>query len=362
MPLILIIDDEMYQRTLIRETLANDESLTFAEAENGRRALEIAPQLRPDVIILDVMMPVVNGFQVCKVLKNDPTLRAVPVILVTALGSVEDKVAGLDSGADDFVNKPFEETELQARVRSALRIKLLHDQLQQTLQMHENLVRMMMHDMGNLVAVVRSGLGLYLREPDATPESLKYVKSAYDDNILLGNMLNDALDVGSMENRKLHVELEETDLVDLLQNIVASFEAAALDGEVHLNMEVEPNLDPAASVDRMLIRRIVGNLLTNALKYAPEKTTITVCVESGANSNWLALSVNDQGSGISPDELATIFNKYEQAQRYVDHRGRSGRGLGLAFSKMAVEAHNGKISVHSTLGEGTAFKVEIPRR
>ena len=218
-----------------------------------------------------------------------------------------------------------------------------------------------MHDMGNQVAVIRSGLGLFLRDPNATPESLKYVKSAYDDNILLGNMLNDALDVGSFESRKMRAELEKTDVVDLMQNMVASFEAAALEGEVQLTMEVQPDLDPAASVDRMLIRRVVGNLLTNALKYAPENTTITVCLESGADPDWLTLSVHDQGSGMSSEEQKTIFNKYEQAQRYVDHRGRSGRGLGLTFSKMAVEAHEGKITVDSKLGEGTVFKVEIPR-
>lgn len=361
MPLVLIVDDEMYQRTLIRETLASDESLTFVEAENGRHALQIAPEIRPDVVILDVMMPIVNGFQVCQMLKSDPLLRPVPIILVTAKGSPEDKVTGLDAGADDFIGKPFDETELQARVRSALRIKSLHDELQRTLRLHENLVRMVMHDMGNLIAVVRSALGLYLREPDITPESLKYVRSAYEDNILLGNMINDTLDVDSLEAHKMTLNCQTTDMVDLLQNMVDSFEAAALENEVRLVLEVQPDLDPSAYVDKLLIRRVIGNLLTNALKYAPENTTITVCAEASPEPDWLTLSVRDEGPGISPDDLATLFNKYEQAKRYVDHRGRTGRGLGLTFSKMAVEAHHGTISVNSTLGEGTTFLVELPR-
>src|SRR5258708_21782109 len=160
MALILIVDDERYQRALIRETLATDTSLTFAEAEDGREALELAPTIRPDVVILDVMMPVLDGFYVCRTLKANPLLRTVPVILVTALGQTQDKVAGLDSGAADFVNKPFEESELQARERSALRVKSLHDQRQHVSQMRDNLVKMIMHDMGNTAYVLGCALTL----------------------------------------------------------------------------------------------------------------------------------------------------------------------------------------------------------
>src|SRR3954447_24581447 len=127
MPHILIVDDEPYQRMLIRETLAIEPSFTFNEAEDGMMALEEVQRRSPDVIILDVMMPKMDGFQVCARLKSNPKFRSTPIILVTALGQLQDKVKGLDSGADDFVNKPFEESELQARVRSALRMKMMHD-------------------------------------------------------------------------------------------------------------------------------------------------------------------------------------------------------------------------------------------
>ena len=119
---ILIVDDEEYQRLLIRDTLASEPVYEFAEAENGTQALEILQEQPVDLVLLDVMMPKLDGFEVCRILKADPKLRPTQVILVTALGQVEHKVRGLDSGADDFLNKPFEEAELQARVRSALRL------------------------------------------------------------------------------------------------------------------------------------------------------------------------------------------------------------------------------------------------
>lgn len=120
MPHILIVDDEPFQRMLIQETLSNNPQYTFSEAEDGVQAVARARHERPDLVLLDVMMPHMNGFQVCRALKTDPELRTIPIILVTALDKIEDRVNGLDAGADDFVNKPFEEEELQTRVRDIL--------------------------------------------------------------------------------------------------------------------------------------------------------------------------------------------------------------------------------------------------
>jgi DNA-binding response OmpR family regulator len=121
MPRVLIVDDELPQRVLVRETLASDPRFTFDEAADGMQALRQARGTRPDLIILDVMMPQMDGFQVCRILKSDPTLRDVPVILLTALGHVEDRATARDLGVYAFINKPFDETELHSKVRSALR-------------------------------------------------------------------------------------------------------------------------------------------------------------------------------------------------------------------------------------------------
>src|SRR5512141_674947 len=213
MPHVLIVDDEPFQRMLIRETLASDTSLTFTEAGDGAQALELAHHTpHPDLVLLDVMMPQIDGFEVCRRLKADSVLRPIPVILVTALGQLPDKVNGLDAGADDFVNKPFEEGELQARVRSALRIKAMYDELQEVLRMRDTLVRMVMHDMGNLATVIRSALSLYERLPVGSPDAQQLVRDAHEATLSLADMINDALDVSSSETHKMPVHRKSTNL------------------------------------------------------------------------------------------------------------------------------------------------------
>jgi two-component system sensor histidine kinase/response regulator len=359
MPLVLIVDDEMYQRTLIRETLAADISLNFVEAENGRVGLEQAQLVNPDVILLDVMMPIMDGFEVCKRLKADPVLRPVPVILVTAMGRIQDKVTGLDSGADDFVNKPFEENELQARVRSALRVKQMHDQLSEMSRLRDSLVRMIMHDMGNMVGVLSSALTLYERMPPDSIEAAQFVRDAYEANLMLGDMIDDAIDIGSLEAQKMPIRREAVNVVDVLRSLLERFHGAAVISGVNLELQVDTDCQQVAEVDKGLLRRVVGNLVTNALKYAPQNSTILVCYGPAGEQAFM-LSISDEGPGISPEEQVIIFDKYAQAKRYNAHQQRPGRGLGLTFSKMAVEAHNGTIAVYSTPGKGTTFTVEIP--
>jgi two-component system, sensor histidine kinase and response regulator len=361
MPHILIVDDEPYQRMLIRETLSIEPSFTFTEATDGVDALEKIQRICPDVIILDVMMPKMDGFQVCATLKADPQYRTVPIILVTALGQLQDKVKGLDSGADDFVNKPFEESELQARVRSALRIKSMQDELQELMKLRDDLVRMIMHDMGNLVAVVNSALALHQRMPPESEQAAQFVRDAYEANISLVDMISDALDVSSTEHRDMPIRRETVDLVALTKTLLDFFRGAAMESSVDIHLDVEPDFEPVASVDGNLIRRVIGNLITNALKHAPNSSHIYINLGSNGSPEKVIIAVKDEGPGIPPEDLPIIFNKYKMAQSYADRRERVGRGLGLTFSKLAVEAHHGAINVDSVLGEGTTFTVELPR-
>jgi two-component system, sensor histidine kinase and response regulator len=361
MPHILIVDDEPYQRMLIRETLAGDPSFTFREADDGVQALQEVKRQRPDVILLDVMMPKMGGFEVCQTLKADSAYQAIPIILVTALGQLQDKITGLDSGADDFVNKPFEESELQARVRSALRIKAMHDQLQNLLHLRDDLVRMIMHDMGNMVAVISSALSLYQRVPPDSEQAIQFAQDAYEANLSLADMISDALDVSSIETQKMPIHREQTDLVALTRALLESFRGAAMETDVKLDLQIENGFDPFANVDPSLIRRVIGNLVTNALKHAPASSHIAINLGQNSSHETVCLSVTDQGPGISPEEQTLIFNKYEMARLYADRRERPGRGLGLTFSKLAVEAHRGTISVQSTVGEGATFTVDLPR-
>jgi len=361
MPMILIVDDEPYQRILIRETLSTDPDLVFYEADNGADALRMARRFPPDLILLDVMMPSMDGFEVCRIIKADPTMRSIPVILVTALGQLQDKVTGLDSGADDFINKPYEEGELQARVRSALRMKSLYDQLQNLLLMRDHLVRMIMHDMGNMVTIIDSALSMSQRSEPEIFDASPYLRDAYEANLSLSDLINDALDVSSMETHGLRLNREATDLAALSRSILDLFRATASISGVALELTVEQGLDPVANVDPALMRRVIANLISNAIKHAPEESTVSIQLSRDTKPDVVQIAVHDQGEGISVADQNLIFDKYRTVQLFTQRQQRPGRGLGLTFSKMAVEAHNGTISVDSQLGQGATFTVKLPR-
>ena len=177
---------------------------------------------------------------------------------------------------------------------------------------------------------------------------------------MLGDLIDDALDIGSLEAQKMPIRPEKTDLVELLKPLVERFHGPALVNEVTIDVQIDPGIDTTVFVDKGLLRRVIGNLLTNALKYAPPKSTILVCFGAAQNQRVFIFSISDEGPGIPPEEQSMIFDKYAQAKRYAARQERPGRGLGLTFSKMAIEAHNGTISVHSTPGKGTTFTVAIP--
>jgi two-component system sensor histidine kinase/response regulator len=355
---ILIVDDEEYQRLLIRDTLASEPVYEFVEAENGTQALEILQEQPVDLVLLDVMMPKLDGFEVCRILKADPKLRPTQVILVTALGQVEHKVRGLDSGADDFLNKPFEEAELQARVRSALRVKEAHDQLQHLLKLRNDLVQMIMHDMGTQITVVQAMLEMYDWVEPASPQAIECVRSAYSASLQLNEMIGAALDVGRLEDGRLPLRREHTDSIALVGSSLDFFRNMAQESNVTLDLQLGSETIPPIYIDATLIRRVVSNLLMNALKHVPENSTITTHL--WVDKHTLLLSVTDQGTGIAPEDLPFIFDKYRQAEKYKDRRERPGRGLGLAFCKLAVEAHNGEIYVASVPDEGATFTISLP--
>jgi signal transduction histidine kinase len=306
------------------------------------------------------MMPSMDGFEVCRIIKADPTMRGIPVILVTALGQLQDKVTGLDSGADDFINKPYEEGELQARVRSALRMKSLYDQLQNLLLMRDHLVRMIMHDMGNMVTIIDSALSMSQRSEPEMFDSSPYLRDAYEANQSLSDLINDALDVSSMETHGLRINREETDLAALSRSILDLFRATASISSVALELTVEQGLDTIANVDPALLRRVIANMISNAIKHAPEESTVRVQLSRDTKPNVLQISVHDQGPGISVQDQNLIFDKYRTVQLFTQRQQRPGRGLGLTFSKMAVEAHNGTITVDSEPGQGATFTVKLP--
>ncbi|RME74524.1 MAG: sensor histidine kinase [Chloroflexi bacterium] len=353
---ILIVDDEQIARDVLEGHL-HREGYMLVFATKGHEAFEYLEQVPPDLVLLDVMMPDIDGFEVCRRIKNDPRWRHIPVIMVTALGSKEDLVRGFDAGADDFLNKPVDAVELRARVRSMLRIKRQYDELQEALRLREDMAKMIVHDMRTpLTSII--GFSELMQMLDDLPEAAcDYLERITEQAYRLEAFLNDMLLLAKMEAGQ---PLLHPSVVDPVQIIIAAIKAQKIVAESR-RISLETDLPPGGrmvTLDANLFRRVVENLLSNAIKFSPPEGRVTVRLRyTDGGPYQLCLQVLDEGPGVPPDKREEIFDKY----RIVDfqRRGVLQVGLGLAFCKMVVDAHQGRIYVEDNQPSGSIFTVEL---
>lgn len=353
---ILIVDDELSIRKQL-ESMLMTENYDIRLVANGKELLEKLSEISPDLIILDVMMPEIDGFEVCRRVKAQNQFHHIPIILITSLNGKKVLVDGLEAGADDFLQKPVNKLELRARTRSMLRIKRQYDELQATLKIREELSNMIVHDMSSPIVSVLLHATL-LEEKITDPYLLKeisMIKMAAD---RLDSFVNDMLMMAKMEQSKLRLNPSLTDVNELALNAEQHFSIIAQSRGIKLTLEL-PDPPLQMSLDSNLFRRVVANLLANALQYSPSGTTVTLRLETKykGNQSHLYMEVIDEGSGIPEQHRTRVFEKFEVVD--LKRKGIPQIGLGLTFCKMAVDAHGGKIFVKSNLPQGSIFVVEI---
>ena len=362
-PTILLIDDEPSLLAGLKFRLEAD-GYRVATAPDGEAALAALENVSPDLIISDIMMPGIDGFEVCQRVKGDARWRHVPLILLTALDGRDVLVRGLDCGADDFLRKPVEALELRARVRSMLRIKTQFDELEAALRLREDLAHMVVHDMRSpLTAIIGFSQLLQIRSLSAS-ESLGYVDTIHRQAQRLNSFMNDLLMLAKMEQGQAILSCSAVDINPLVQQVEKNHSVIAQSRDIDLVVEL-PEESREVSLDANLFERMVDNLLSNALKYSPPKSTVILRVEFPTSKTGGAqpagpsvrISVLDQGSGIPEEHRSRIFDKYEIVA--MKRGGTPSVGLGLAFCKMVVEAHGGRILVGANEPTGTVFTVEI---
>ncbi|MGI0487404.1 hybrid sensor histidine kinase/response regulator [Pantanalinema rosaneae CENA516] len=351
-PSILVIDDEPNNFDVIEMLLLRD-GYNLDYATSGLEALKYLDAYLPSVILLDVMMPDINGIELCQQIKAHPVWQPIPVIMVTALNSKEDLARCLDAGADDFVSKPVNGTELRARVRSMLRIKQQHDALQATLQLREDMSNMIVHDLRNpLSSILLAGTVLQLMHlPEKPQRKLDQIMVAGQQ---LQSLIDSLLVIAKLEAGKLLLHRTEVDLCEIGTAALFDFEAIAAQKRIQLNSQL-PEPGESVWVDASLLRRVLDNLLSNAIKFSPCGSQVRLQIDYLAEGH-AKIQVADSGSGISPELRQCIFEKYEVGRFLQDV---SQTGLGLAFCKMAITAHDGSITVTENQPNGSIFTVEI---
>ena len=358
-PLVLVVDDEPKNVELLTDLLESRD-YRVCSATDGDQGLRLARERSPDVVLLDVMMPGLNGFDVCRHLKGEQKTAMIPVLLVTALNARQDRLAGMGAGANDFVTKPIDSGDLILRVRNAAASKRLHDRVATQLrELHDletardTLTHMIVHDLRSPLTGLMAYLDLLRTVANGNTEVVEYASEAQAIASRLTEMIGQVLDVSRLESRQMPLALQETDLVSLLSAAVASL-GPPPEG-IRVTYETPPP-PIRLTCDPDLITRVVANLVGNAYKFTPPGGQVRVGLVLEADR--VRLTVTDEGPGIPPEFRGLIFEKFGQAPMRKAGGLRSS-GLGLTFCKLAVEAHKGKIGMEASENGGARFWVEL---
>lgn len=355
---ICITDDDPVSQEILGELLEVEEYEIFF-AQNGFDLLAHLDQWSPDVILLDVMMPGLDGYAVCQRLKANERWRHIPIILITALNEREELIRGLNAGADEFLPKPVGGSELRARVRSMLRIKRQYDELQKTLELREELANMVVHDMKVPLSLAMLYSELMIRRDTLADTDLQAIHTIRAQILQLDSLINDVLVAAKMEQGALLLNPSPVSLHGFLLPILDTYQPLAQATGIKLQLELPPSL-PSPALDVNLFKRVIDNLLSNALKYSPPQSTVTVRVQAQSkpdSEKSIMIQVIDEGLGIPQEHHEDIFDKYKIVA--LRQQGIAQIGLGLAFCKLVVTAHGGKIYVSNNKPTGAIFTIEV---
>ncbi len=369
-PDVLIVDDTPANLQVLAGML-KDQGFRVRPVPGGKLALRAARSEPPDLILLDIMMPEMDGYDVCAELKRDPALSDVPVIFISALTDTVDKVKAFGAGGVDYITKPFQFEEVQARVGVHLRLRGLQLELQsrnRQLQesynrqrdleaMRDSLTHMIVHDLRTPLTSIISGLETVIAGGDLDELQGEMLDMALQGGNMLLSMINDLLDVHKMESGVLELERAALDPAQLARACAGQVENLAREKGLELLLEVEEQVPPVAA-DEEKLRRSLVNLLGNSIKFT-NRGSVKLTIHHDPDHGAVRFSVVDTGEGIPQDAFERIFDKFGQVQTRQAGRKMS-TGLGLTFVKMVAEAHGGTVGVESELGAGSVFTLDIP--
>ncbi|MEH1949565.1 MAG: hybrid sensor histidine kinase/response regulator [Nostoc sp.] len=368
---ILVVDDSPDNVFLIK-TILEEEGYTVSTAENGISALAELKASPCDLVLLDLMMPGMDGYEVTKHIRGEMKLpQYIPILLITA-HDTPNVAHGLDLGADDFIRKPVTVDELLARVRSLLRLKHSMDERDEIARQREDFVSRLTHDLRTPLVAADRMLMLFQQGALGTlsTQMQEVIAIMARSNINLLSMVNTLLEVYRFEAGRKSLAFQPVNLGQLLEEVTGELSPLAQDKALSLSVDFTEESNTVMG-DRLELHRLFTNLIGNAIKFTDsgsvtirftsqrqfDKSNQSQFSERSNSVDYIRIEIADTGPGIPPEEQATIFERFRQGS----HKS-SGSGLGLYLARRIVEAHQGIILLNSELGKGSVFIVFLPTK
>lgn len=364
-PVLLVVDDTDDNLDLLEFALKN-KPMKILRAQSGSECLKIAKEKTPDIILLDIQMPEMDGFKTLRKLRENPVTSSIPVVILTAQHKDPKSIEkGFRLGADEYLTKPIEIDELLVRIRMLLRMKQLKDELDQT---KLNFMAMLIHDLRSpLVGITNVVELLKDLEPGTTlrNEHFEMFRSAELSLQQMLTLINNFLDLSRYNSDNVSLHQEPVPLHMLVERALQTVEFQFRQKQIEIKHNIDRNL-PEAYIDAQKTLQVFMNLLHNSFKFTDHGGMVTIKAElcestngAGRNGSYIGVSITDSGMGIDTEDINKLFNPYRQA-RSAQSIAEKGTGLGLSICKLIVEAQGGSISVTSDPGKQTTFFFTIP--
>ncbi len=369
-PLVLVIDDVAQNLQVLNASLA-EHGYRVAAAKSGEQAFKALERIQPDLILLDIMMPDMDGYEVCERLKSNRRTKNIPVIFLTAKSESTDLIKGFESGGVDYIIKPFQTPELIARVKTHTELKRNRDLiLEYSLQIKDRATELerlndeknqflgiASHDLKNPLGNILTLSQLMKSMPDPDPKQLDEFMAIIERSAKkMLSIIENLLDVNRIESGELKVKKDTIELREALTQVKDSFLKAAEKKAITVHFSV-PESPVECRTDPMLLSQILDNLVSNAIKYSPKEKQVWITLEQTAEA--ALIHIKDEGPGFSEMDQAKLYQKFARLTAQPTG-GESSTGLGLSIVKKLVEAVDGDIALESEVNQGSTFILTLP--
>lgn len=361
---ILIVDDNVVNLQVIGQFLKSHSYKIFV-VTSAHKALELLDKTKPDLIILDILMPEVDGYELADIIKTRKDLEEIPIIFLTAKNSERDIIEGFKHGGVDFIIKPFNQDELILRVNTHIQLKISKDIIQQKNIQLEKLIRdknemlgIAAHDLKNPLTGINSYLSIIKNQQLDDAEKNTFFNFIENNVNRTLSIISDLLEVNVVEDGSINLQMSQFNINDILYSLTETYKLLCEEKNIDLKFSYDNAISNIIS-DKDRTFQIIDNLVSNAIKFSPKNTTITISSSLNTPKNEVYVKVSDQGPGFSTDDKEKLYTKFSRLSAKPTNREQS-TGLGLYIVKKVVDLLNGSVKLISYPDHGATFIITLP--